>query len=29
MPFDLLLGSLAAAGAFVFLIAVLWRPELF
>jgi hypothetical protein len=26
---DLLLGGVAAAASFVFLIAVLWRPELF
>jgi hypothetical protein len=26
---DVLLGGLAAAASFVFLIAVLWRPELF
>jgi hypothetical protein len=26
---DLLLGGVAAAAAFAFLIAVLWRPELF
>jgi hypothetical protein len=26
---DLLLGGLAAAASFVFLIAVLWLPELF
>jgi hypothetical protein len=29
MPFDLLLGAVAAAAAFAFLIAVLWRPERF
>jgi hypothetical protein len=26
---DLLLGGVAATAAFIFLIAVLWRPELF